>query len=185
MFGILARSGYRFNLSILECKCLGFSFLAFEIMRFNLSILECKYSTLVFKESIRAVLIYPYWNVNMKGHRFIRDLMTVLIYPYWNVNYSCATAAANSSSFNLSILECKSVTREQFQKYVCVLIYPYWNVNKKSYRDRLLPHGVLIYPYWNVNFDFPQLSFQIPGFNLSILECKYFHQHDIRAHSWF
>ena len=35
----------------------------------------------------------------------------VLIYPYWNVNFHPAARADNVRRFNLSILECKSVTR--------------------------------------------------------------------------
>ena len=54
----------------------------------------------------------------------------VLIYPYWNVNLvAVATAVDNISGFNLSILECKYVRDYPAGAGDRVLIYPYWNVN--------------------------------------------------------
>ena len=55
-----------FNLSILECK----SVLPFPsqllIFGFNLSILECKLQSKVTVAAETQVLIYPYWNVNVR-----------------------------------------------------------------------------------------------------------------------
>ena len=58
--------------------------------------------------SIIAVLIYPYWNVNSNVTSGAGSSGIVLIYPYWNVNHE--DGAWHMHGF-------------------IVLIYPYWNVN--------------------------------------------------------
>ena len=133
MFGILARSEYCFNLSILECKCVhtprghqpraGFNlsileckFFSAQCMcarrcRFNLSILECKSKSLGFGTQGSHVLIYPYWNVNLPV-----SVKFAVIEPRFNLSilecklFFIFLPHFTRCSFNLSILECKCIS---------------------------------------------------------------------------
>ena len=122
--------------------------------RFNLSILECKYRQ-------RCVYLQTWFRFNLSilECKFIQH----------NQRVQCL------DGFNLSILECKSLSLPCFCAIRSVLIYPYWNVNVLNQWFGAAGLQVLIYPYWNVNSSFyGSLPVQLPGFNLSILECKFY-----------
>ena len=79
-------------------------------------------------------------------------ILTVLIYPYWNVNYiSQQRTLSSSSSFNLSILECK-------YKVTGVTVSSSTSFNLSILECKYTYVGVLQMAPWR--------------FNLSILECK-------------
>ena len=52
---------------------------------------------------------------------------------------------------NLSILECKYLTFEEYVTRNILQIYPYWNVNLQGLIKLFLQCLLQIYPYWNVN----------------------------------
>ena len=130
MFGILARSGYCFNLSILECKSSANSLSSPLLLSFNLSILECKYKQHEGWQERRTVLIYPYWNVNNIKYNASVVLQLSFNLSILECKYVVEPVATwCPSGFNLSILECKSSTFVCYMDDQTVLIYPYWNVN--------------------------------------------------------
>ena len=140
-----------FNLSILECKFALLISSTLCLHCFNLSILECKSDTVTVQEKAQFVLIYPYWNVNLRQNSCHSHSRMVLIYPYWNVNYFRETEHGLRARFNLSILECKYQGFKIIRTVAPVLIYPYWNVNSYYLISKVTQKSVLIYPYWNVN----------------------------------
>ena len=118
---------------------------------FNLSILECKSVSCSSSCASSLVLIYPYWNVNLRARRdtksAVRFNLSILECKYSRL----AACPLRESGFNLSILECKFGTTSWALIDTWVLIYPYWNVNICSKWPCLLNHFVVLYPYWNVN----------------------------------
>ena len=59
------------------------------------------------------VLISTYWNVNTTNDTFSNAYAVVLISTYWNVNTRIAIATGLENSFNLNLLECKSILRQR------------------------------------------------------------------------
>ena len=123
---------HSFNLSILECKSETVPCRYYATARFNLSILECKFEWLSTVQLYTPpVLIYPYWNVNKCVWRWqswpSSFNLSILECKSKRMHRSAATAPG----FNLSILECKCCAPALGAK-TCrrVLIYPYWNVNE-------------------------------------------------------
>ena len=111
--------------------------------RFNLSILECKSVMIGASRANAVVLIYPYWNVNLR--------------------YASQLYVADNG-FNLSILECKFFSARCRCARRCVLIYPYWNVNLYADMRHAGRVKVLIYPYWNVNLSPASTSLKLSVF---------------------
>ena len=77
------------------------------------------------------------------------------------------------TSFNLSILECKSVSAKGKSE-----LMQSFNLSILECKSSLLlmsfsTPSVLIYPYWNVNLLWCVTTTSLSGFNLSILECKF------------
>ena len=77
------------------------------------------------------------------------------------------------TSFNLNLLECKSVGHRGDQTTLKVLISTYWNVNPLALLGTALGDAVLISTYWNVNKILSLLQLRKNHrFNLNLLECK-------------
>ena len=55
------------------------------------------------------VLISTYWNVNTIALPALKPFIAVLISTYWNVNVYISSVDDLLDSFNLNLLECKSV----------------------------------------------------------------------------
>ena len=80
-----------------------------------------------------ALLISPYWNVNTEDVRITGVAIILLISPYWNVNTKDGDGdGVERETFNLSILECKSLSTSAAMRAKMLLISPYWNVNKQT-----------------------------------------------------
>ena len=64
-----------------------------------------------------TVLISTYWNVNTDAKDFAIKIKTVLISTYWNVNERVELVEMINKSFNLNLLECKSVRFLRYGKF--------------------------------------------------------------------
>ena len=106
---------------------------ACKTRRFNLSILECKCVRERFKVICAGALIYPYWNVNLYDRRLHESSACALIYPYWNVNLRKDN---HKVAWDGALIYPYWNVNNWYARIMSygkrALIYPYWNVNTHS-----------------------------------------------------
>ena len=99
--------------------------------RFNRYMVECEsLSVLKSAQTVTAVLIDTWWNVNMEHYNEYIFQYQVLIDTWWNVNVCIGMIQSyGSNCFNRYMVECEWSLWSNVTEVVFVLIDTWWNVN--------------------------------------------------------